>query len=100
MDTSLRHHTRIGPASLILGPALMSVGDLLHPRESWDSTVQVGFIAAAPDRWYAAHLLLFIGGYRAPELLASVNESVVAIDERPEDREESRRESSAGGASA
>jgi DNA recombination protein RmuC len=36
----------------------------------------------------------------APELLASVNESVVAIDERPEDREESRREPSAGGASA
>ncbi|MGN7704070.1 DNA recombination protein RmuC [Cellulosimicrobium sp. 22601] len=36
----------------------------------------------------------------APELLASVNESVVAIDERPEDREDSRREPSAGGASA
>ncbi len=35
----------------------------------------------------------------APELLASVNESVVAIDERPDDRDEPRREPSAGGAS-
>ena len=81
MDTSLRHHTRIGPASLILGPALMSVGDLLHPRESWDSTVQVGFIAAAPDRWYAAHLLLFIGMLLfIPGILAL---SSVVADRRP-----------------
>jgi hypothetical protein len=39
----------------------MSVGDLLHPKESWDSTAQIAFIAAAPARWYIAHLLLFIG---------------------------------------
>jgi len=56
-----RYHTAIGAASLIVGPALMSLGDLLHPRESWDPTAQIAFVAAAPSRWYAAHLLLFIG---------------------------------------
>jgi len=61
MNASRRYHTTIGPASLILGPAMMSVGDLLHPKESWDSAAQIAFIAAAPARWYVAHLLLFIG---------------------------------------
>jgi hypothetical protein len=39
----------------------MSAGDLFHPQESWDPTAQISFIAAAPGRWYAAHLLLFSG---------------------------------------
>jgi hypothetical protein len=39
----------------------MSVGDLLHPPETWDSVAQVAIVAASPSRWYAAHLLLFIG---------------------------------------
>jgi len=56
-----RYHATIGSASLILGPTLMSVGDSFHPPESWDPTIQVALIAAAPTRWYAAHLLLFIG---------------------------------------
>jgi hypothetical protein len=59
--TPRRFHTFIGAASLIAGPALMSAGDLLHPPESWDSATQVAIIAAAATRWYAAHLLLFIG---------------------------------------
>ena len=47
--------------SLIVAPALMSVGDLIHPPESWDTVAQVAIVAAAPKRWYLAHLLLFAG---------------------------------------
>ena len=56
-----RFRTTIGAASLIVGPAVMSVGDLMHPPESWDIPVQVAIIAAAATRWYMAHLLLFVG---------------------------------------
>ena len=59
--TPQRFHTVIGAASLIVGPALMSVGDLLHPPESWDPVAQVAIVAAATSRWFAAHLLLLIG---------------------------------------
>jgi len=59
--TTRRYDTAVGMASLIVGPLLMSVGDLLHPPESWDPAAQIAFIAAAPSRWYASHLLLFIG---------------------------------------
>jgi hypothetical protein len=51
----------IEAGSLIVGPALMSVGDLMHPPESWDSAAQVAIIAAGARRWYLAHLLLFVG---------------------------------------
>jgi hypothetical protein len=56
-----RFRTKIGAASLIVAPALMSVGDLMHPPESWDVPAQVAIIAAAATRWYLAHLLLFVG---------------------------------------
>ncbi len=56
-----RLRTKIGAASLIVGPALMSLGDLMHPPESWDVPAQVEIIAAAATRWYWAHLLLFVG---------------------------------------
>jgi hypothetical protein len=59
--TPRRYHTLIGAASLIVGPALMSVGDLFHPAESWDPVAQVAIVAASASRWYGAHLLLFIG---------------------------------------
>jgi hypothetical protein len=59
--TPRRYHRVIGAASLIVGPTLMSVGDLFHPPESWDPVVQAAIVAASPSRWYAAHLLLFIG---------------------------------------
>lgn len=57
----LRFRTKIAAASLIVAPALMSVGDLMHPPESWDVPAQVAIIAAAATRWYVAHLLLFVG---------------------------------------
>jgi hypothetical protein len=59
--TPRRYHTVVGAASLIVGPTLMSVGDLLHPPESWDPVAQAAIVAASASRWYAAHLLLFIG---------------------------------------
>jgi hypothetical protein len=62
MDTApVRYRTTIGAASLIVGPLLMSVGDLFHPKESWDMAAQIAIVADAPTRWYAAHLLLFVG---------------------------------------
>jgi hypothetical protein len=56
-----RFRTKIGAASLIVAPALMSLGDLMHPPETWDVPAQVAIIAAAATRWYLAHLLLFFG---------------------------------------
>jgi hypothetical protein len=56
-----RSRTNIGAASLIVAPALMSIGDLMHPAESWDAAAQVAIIAAAATRWYLAHLLLLAG---------------------------------------
>jgi len=56
-----RFSTAIGVTSLIVAPALMSIGDLMHPAESWDAAKQVAIVAAAPDRWYLAHLLLLVG---------------------------------------
>jgi hypothetical protein len=58
-----RYQTGIEVASLIVGPALMSIGDLFHPPESWDVAAQYSMIAAtsASGRWHMAHLLLFIG---------------------------------------
>jgi hypothetical protein len=51
----------IAAASLVLGPLLMSVGDLLHPEEKMDTPGQATIIFEHASRWYAAHLLLFIG---------------------------------------
>jgi hypothetical protein len=56
-----RYRRALGAASLIVGPALMSVGDLFHPAESWDAATQVAIVAQAATRWYSAHLLLFVG---------------------------------------
>ena len=56
-----RYQTVIGAASLIVAPALMSLGDLMHPHESWDAAAQVAMIAESASRWYIAHLLLFVG---------------------------------------
>ena len=60
-----RFRAQIGAASLIVAPALMSVGDLMHPPESWDVPAQVAIIAGAATRWYFAHLLLFVPGILA-----------------------------------
>ena len=61
MNQSPARFRLIEAGSLIVAPALMSVGDLMHPPESWDSAAQVAIIAAAAGRWYMAHLLLFVG---------------------------------------
>jgi hypothetical protein len=63
MDTGQRpgFQSVIASTSLILGPALMTAGDLIHPAESLDASAQVAIVAQAASRWYAAHLLLFIG---------------------------------------
>jgi hypothetical protein len=39
----------------------MSVGDLFHPPENASAAAQVAIVAEAASRWYAAHLLLFVG---------------------------------------
>ncbi len=62
MDVShARYRTTAGAASLIVGPALMSAGDLLHPAETHVAVDQIAIVAESMSRWYAAHLLLFLG---------------------------------------
>lgn len=62
MDSALaRNRAAIEAASLIVGPALMSAGDLVHPAENWAPATQVAILAESASRWYAAHLLLFVG---------------------------------------
>src|SRR4029079_17329136 len=48
-------------ASLIVGPLLMSIGDLLHPEERMSPVEQIAIVADYTGRWYTAHLLLFVG---------------------------------------
>ena len=53
--------TIIPAISLVTGPLLMTVGDLLHPEERIAASEQATILAAHADRWYVAHLLLFLG---------------------------------------
>ena len=46
---------------MVVGPALMSAGDLFHPAEAADAAAQIAIVAESASRWYAAHLLLFVG---------------------------------------
>jgi hypothetical protein len=55
------YQTSIGAASLAVGPLVMAVGDLLHPKESSDLGRQAAIIVEQATRWYLAHLLLLIG---------------------------------------
>jgi hypothetical protein len=55
------YQTVIGAASLAVGPLVMAVGDLLHPKETSDIGGQATIVAAQATRWYLAHLLLFVG---------------------------------------
>jgi hypothetical protein len=55
------YQTLIGAASLAVGPLVMAVGDLLHPKETSDIGGQASIIVEQATRWYLAHLLLFIG---------------------------------------
>jgi hypothetical protein len=59
-----RDQTALAAVSIVLGPLLMSVGDLIHPQESMDPAAQAAVImehASHAWRWYVAHLLLFVG---------------------------------------
>jgi hypothetical protein len=65
------YRTLIAAASLIVGPLLMTIGDLLHPEERMDTAEQIAILVNHASHWYAAHLLLFIGMMLAiPGLLA------------------------------
>ena len=76
-----RYRTVIGATSLMVGPALMSVGDLFHPPEKWEPAAQVAILAESASRWYVAHLLLFVGMLLfIPGILALTK---VAADRRP-----------------
>jgi hypothetical protein len=60
--SAVRERRAIVPAaSLIVGPLLMSVGDLVHPAERMDAAEQMAILVDHAPGWYAAHLLLFIG---------------------------------------
>ena len=48
-------------ASLVMGPSIMAIGDSLHPEERMAAAEQITIIAEYASRWYAAHLLLYIG---------------------------------------
>ena len=64
MGTSLATRDRralVAAVSLVVGPLLMSIGDLFHPEERLDTAAQVAIIAQYASRWYVAHLLLFVG---------------------------------------
>jgi hypothetical protein len=55
------YRTLVAAASLIVGPLLMTFGDLIHPEERMDTAEQIAILVDHASRWYAAHLLLFIG---------------------------------------
>jgi hypothetical protein len=55
------YQTMIGAASLAVGPLVMAVGDLLHPKETSDIGGQAAIVVEQATRWYLAHLLLLIG---------------------------------------
>jgi hypothetical protein len=55
------YRTLIAAASLIVGPLLMTIGDLFHPEERMNAAEQIAILVDHASRWYAAHLLLFIG---------------------------------------
>jgi hypothetical protein len=47
--------------SLVVGPLLMSIGDLLHPEERMSPVEQIAIVVDHASRWYTSHLLLFFG---------------------------------------
>jgi len=55
------YRTVVVAASLVAGPLLMTVGDLLHPEERMAAPEQIAILVDDASRWYTAHLLLFIG---------------------------------------
>ena len=65
-DTNIR---AMGYGSIAAG-ALIGLGFLIHPTESKDAVVQTAVIAANPNRWYVAHVMILCGlGCTIPALL-------------------------------
>lgn len=60
-STPRDYRTFIAAASLIAGPLLMAIGDLLHPQERMAAAEQIAILVDHASRWYTAHLLLFVG---------------------------------------
>jgi hypothetical protein len=62
----------IATVSLVVGPLIMAIGDLLHPQESSNTDRQAAMIVGEATRWYLAHLLLLVGfALVLPGLLAA-----------------------------
>ncbi len=61
LDAARRAERVTTSVSLVVGPLLMSIGDLLHPEERMSPVEQIAIVAEHASRWYAAHLLLFFG---------------------------------------
>ncbi len=61
LDAARRTEGVITSVSLVVGPLLMSIGDLLHPEERVSPVDQIAIVAEHASRWYAAHLLIFCG---------------------------------------
>jgi len=55
------YRTLVAAASLVAGPLLMTIGDLLHPEERMAPVEQIAILVDDASRWYLAHLLLFAG---------------------------------------
>ena len=55
------YRTLVAAVSLIAGPLLMAIGDLVHPEERMAPAEQIAIIVDNASRWYTAHLLLFVG---------------------------------------
>jgi hypothetical protein len=81
-DSPLRdRQPLLARASLVIGPLLMAIGDLIHPQERMAAADQIVILAEHASRWYAAHLLLFAGiVVFIPGMLAL---SAVAASRRP-----------------
>jgi hypothetical protein len=47
--------------SLVVGPLLISIGDLLHPEERMSPSEQISIVVDHASRWYIAHFLLYLG---------------------------------------
>jgi hypothetical protein len=60
-QSTFGYQRTVAAISLIVGPLIMSIGDLLHPQESLDAAEQAAVIIQQASRWYAAHLFLFLG---------------------------------------
>jgi len=61
LDAARRAERVTTSVSLVLGPLLMSIGDLLHPEERMLPAEQIAIVVDHASRWYSAHLLLYVG---------------------------------------